>query len=123
MKGGQTGLRITFAIQAILIFLKIDNILGFKWESIVFILYLLAFVSCIGCITSSLSCFTAVFTVCVKPDPTSMGENEKPEELPRPVSIEIYLFYAINGFTVAVILTIFYFLKQTSETEVVKKNM
>lgn len=52
-----------------------------------------------------------------------MGENEKPEELPRPVSIEIYLFYAINGFTVAVILTIFYFLKQTSETEVVKKNM
>jgi hypothetical protein len=62
-----------------------------------------------------------------------MGENEKPEELPRPgknilnilfiVSIEIYLFYAINGFTVAVILTIFYFLKQTSETEIVKKNM
>ena len=62
-----------------------------------------------------------------------MGENEKPEELPRPgknilnityiVSIEIYLFYAINGFTVAVILTIFYFLKQTSDTEVVRKNL
>jgi len=116
-------LRIVFAVQAILIFLKIDNILVFKWESIVFILYLLAFVSCIGCITASLSCFTAIFTLCVKPDPTSIGENEKPEELPRPgkqiytshftyiVSIEIYLFYAINGFTVAVILTIYNFLK------------
>jgi hypothetical protein len=93
-------------------------------------------VSCIGCITSSLSCFTAIFTVCVKPDPTSLGENDKPEELPRPgkeltilislfsiVPIEIYLFYAINGFTVAVILTIFNFLKQTSDTEIVKKNL
>jgi hypothetical protein len=92
-------------------------------------------VSCIGCITSSLSCFTAIFTICVKPDPTSLGENDKPEELPRPgklvtilislyiVPIEIYLFYAINGFTVAVILTIFNFLKQTSDTEIVKKNL
>lgn len=119
----------------VLICLKIDKILNFKWESIIFLLYIVAFLLCLGCITSSLSCFTAFFTAFVKPDPTSLDENEQPEELPRPsnlllelksfiVLIEVYAFYAMNGLTVAAIVSLYKFLNQSStELPTVPRNL
>lgn len=39
------------------------------------------------------------------------------------MSIEFYSFYAMNGFTIAVILSLYKFLKQVDEKTVKKKNL